>query len=254
MNNLLFWSLLPLAFPQALRLKKTALRLPPPECRTYGVVNAVGSECGAPMRLVAVGDSIIRGVGVDLLDDGFVGQAVSELSRRLGRAVDWSVHGRSGARAEHLLDEYLPTLPPEPADVFLLSVGVNDITGLTGIRIWQRRVDRLLAACREHSPNAVVGVAGIPPLGQFPLLPEPLRFATGRRGKAFDAVLCRAVEAVPGAVHMPIEFDGHAGAFCADGFHPSRESYALFGGEMARLIAREIDLRDRAGRSAGTAS
>lgn len=238
MRNLVFWGLFPFALPQAIRTRRIAVRLPPPDCATEGSVQPE-SEQGAPLRVLAVGDSVIRGVGVERLSDGYVGQAVQALADDLGRAVDWSIHGRSGARAEHLLQEYLPALPLQSADVILLSVGVNDITGMTPLTLWRRRLQRLMAELQAHSPEAVIAVAGIPPLGEFPLLPEPLRFASGQRAKAFDRALERVVQEA-GGVYMSIEFDGRDGAFCSDGFHPSRESYAIFGRRMASLVLQRL--------------
>ena len=236
MRNLIFWGLFPFALPQAIRLKRTATRLPPPACATEGVVGE-----GERLRLVGVGDSVIAGVGVDRLQDAFVGQATQALAQTLGRKVHWSVHGRSGARAETLLSEFLPTLPDESADVILLSVGVNDITGLVPLPVWKARLARIIASLRRHSPNAVIGLAGVPPLGGFPLLPEPLRFASGQRGKTFDRAGRRIVRRFAGVVHMPVEFEATHDNFCDDGFHPSQKSYALFGRRMARLVAEELD-------------
>ncbi len=238
MRNLIFWGLFPFALPQAIRLKRTAPRLPAPACDTTGIVGD-----GEPLRLVGVGDSVIAGVGVERLKDAFVGQATEALAETLGRQVHWSVHGRSGARAETLLNEFLPKLPDETADVILLSVGVNDITGMVPLPVWKARLARLIAELRRHSPGAIIGLAGVPPLGGFPLLPEPLRFASGQRGKAFDRAGRRIVRRFAGVVHMPVEFETTHDNFCDDGFHPSEKSYAMFGQRMAGLVAEEMRRR-----------
>lgn len=238
MRNLIFWGLFPFALPQALRLRRTAPRFPPPDCVPHGVVGS-----GEPLRLIGVGDSVIAGVGVKRLEDAYVGQATRALAESLGRTVHWSIHGRSGARAETVLREFLPILPQDPADVILLSVGVNDITGMTPLPIWKSRLAVIISALREHSPEAVIGLAGVPPLGGFPLLPEPLRFASGQRGKAFDNAGRRIAGRFRGVVHMPIDFETTADSFCEDGFHPSRKSYATFGRLMADLIIAEMAQR-----------
>jgi len=240
MRNLIFWGLFPLALPQALYLKRTAPRLPLPGCEPLGRVGD-----GEPLRLIGIGDSVIAGVGVERLSDAFVGQTTHQLSVRLGSSISWSVYGRSGARVQDLLETYLPALPPEPADIFLVSVGVNDITGMTLLPVWIRRTERLIEKLRQHSPGAVIGLAGIPPLGGFPLLPEPLRFAAGQRGKAFDRAARRIARESPDVVHMPVEFRTTPESFCPDGFHPSASSYAQFGRLMADLLAAEVDLSRR---------
>ncbi|MEM9208372.1 MAG: SGNH/GDSL hydrolase family protein [Pseudomonadota bacterium] len=235
MRNLIFWSLFPFALPQAIHLKRTAPRYKPPGCPTEGVVGS-----GERLRLFGVGDSVVAGVGMTTLGDALVGQATVEIADRLGRAVHWSVHGRSGARAQHLLEDYLPDLPAEPADVVILSVGVNDITGMTMLPVFRRRLGRLLDRLQQHSPNAVIGVSGLPPLDYFPLLPEPLRFASGQRGRAFDRAARRLVDRRSRVVHMPVEFEARDDNFCADGFHPSVRSHQRFGRLMADLLIREM--------------
>lgn len=238
MRNLIFWGLFPLALPQALYLRRTAPRFPPPRCDTRGVTGI-----GMPLRVIGIGDSVIAGVGAAELRQAFVGQTTHALSERLGRSVHWSVHGRSGARVATLLEDYLPELPEQSADVILVSVGVNDITGMTLLPAFASRLEALIGALRAHSPQAVIGLAGVPPLGGFPLLPEPLRFATGQRGKAFDKAARRIVARFPGAVHMPVEFETTADSFCDDGFHPSEASYRRFGQLMAELVLAELPHR-----------
>jgi len=249
LRNLIFWTLFPFALPQAVRLRRTAPRFSPPRCDTVG---RYGS--GAPLKVLAIGDSVIAGVGVDYLRDAFVGQTTRALAETLKRTVHWSVFGRSGARVEHLLAEYVQRLPDAPADVILLSVGVNDVTGLTLVPVWRRRLRQLLLTLRQHSPNAVIGIAGLPPMHAFPLLPEPLRFAAGQRGKAFDLVGRRLAGALPGVIHMPIEFETIDGSFCDDGFHPSARSYAVFGQRMAQLLAHDLSQTNRLPASAGLRS
>ncbi len=235
MRNLIFWGLFPFALPQAIHLKRNAPRYAPPRCPTEGVVGS-----GERLRLFGVGDSVVAGVGMDELQDALVGQATVQLAQQLGRAVHWSVHGRSGARAQHLLEDYLPELPEERADVIILSVGVNDITGMTMLPVFRRRLGRLLDELHRHSPNAVIGVSGLPPLDYFPLLPEPLRFASGQRGRAFDRAARRLVHRRHRVVHMPVEFETRDDNFCADGFHPSVRSHRRFGRLMANLLIEEM--------------
>ena len=235
MRNLIFWGLFPFALPQAIHLKRTAPRYAPPGCPTEGVVGN-----GERLRLFGVGDSVVAGVGMDQLGDALVGQATAAIAERLNRSVHWSVHGRSGARAQHLLEDYLPDLPAESADVIILSVGVNDITGMTMLPVFRRRLERLLDALHRHSPNAVIGVSGLPPLEYFPLLPEPLRFASGQRGRSFDRAAQRVVDRRKRVVHMPVEFESRDDNFCADGFHPSVRSHRRFGRLMANLLIEEM--------------
>ena len=182
MRNLIFWGLFPFALPQAIWVRRTAPRF----SAAAGPVSGVVGE-GETLKLLAIGDSIVEGVGVEKIEDAFVVQTATSLARTLGRQVEWTIHGRIGARSRTLLDEFIPTLPPDPVDVVLVSVGVNDITGLISQASWQENLRLLLRAIETHSANAVVALAGVPPLGGFPLLPQPLRFASGQRGKSFGS-------------------------------------------------------------------
>ena len=238
MRNLIFWGLFPFALPQALWVRKTAPRFAAAEGPSRGSVGA-----GEPLRLLAVGDSIVAGVGARRIEDALVAQTAKALAELLSRRVEWSAHGRIGARSRTLLDEFIPALPPEPADVVLLSVGVNDVTSLTAQPVWERNLDRVLRGIGEHSGDAVVAVAGIPPLGGFPLLPQPLRFASGQRGRSFDHAARRVVADHANAIHVPVEFDTTPDRFSADGFHPSEQSYREFGAAFAAEVAGHIDAR-----------
>ena len=236
MRNLVFWSLSPLTLPQAVWVRRTAPRFAAAEGPRSG---SIGS--GRPLRLLAVGDSIIAGVGARHMDYALVGQTSRALANLLSCRVEWSAHGRIGARSTHLLDTLLPALPADPVDVIVLSVGVNDITGLIAQPTWEENLALVLQELQAHSADAVVAVAGIPPLEGFPLLPQPLRFASGQRGKAFDEAARRVIADFPSAIHIPIRFDTHHERFSADGFHPSESSYAQFGGLIADRVIRARD-------------
>lgn len=247
MRNLVFWSLSPFTLPQAAWVRRTAPRFSAAEGPRRGSVGR-----GQSLKMLAVGDSIIAGVGARHIDNALVGQTARALSSVLGCRVDWSAHGRIGARSATLLEEFLPELPPEPADVVVVSVGVNDITSLTAQSVWQANLAKVLQHIRGHSSGAVIAVAGIPPLGGFPLLPQPLRFASGQRGKAFDLAARRVIAEFPEAIHVPIEFETTADRFSADGFHPSEASYELFGSVIAGVVAEKRNrMRLSSDRAAG---
>ena len=236
-RSLVFWGALPFVGLQALRVRRLALRLQPADGPSSG---SVGS--GPSLRLLAIGDSIIVGVGASTLDKALIGRTAESLAGSSGRTVDWQAIGQSGIRSGGVLDELLPSLPEDRVDVFLISVGVNDVTSLTRTSVWATNLDRLLCALGRHSPAAVIAFAGIPPLRDFPLLPQPLRSVIGFRGETLDRVAQRLIAAHPRALHVPVDFKTHADSFCSDGFHPSEAGYIEFGRAMAdQLVARLSD-------------
>jgi lysophospholipase L1-like esterase len=239
MRNLLFWSLFPLLAPQALYVRRTAPRFDGAAGPAFGVVGD-GDEC----RLLAVGDSIIAGVGAGTLENALVGTTAAALASRLNVAIRWRAFGGIGYKSAAVIEQLLPRLPAEQADFIVVSVGVNDITGLTSLPKWRRNLAELLERLREHSPGATIAMAGIPPLGGFPLLPQPLRAVAGLRASTFDVAGRTVVKRFEKCVHVPVSFDTSPERFAADGYHPSEDSYRIYGaaitdGLMASLGQQE---------------
>jgi lysophospholipase L1-like esterase len=228
MKNILFWAALLLFFPQALYVRKTAPRFGPAGGQLEG-----SSGDGRQIRLLAVGDSIIAGVGASELSRALVGQTATALATSLNCSVAWQALGVSGYNAAKILDRLVPELPDAAVDYIIVSVGVNDITGLTTIRSWRANLSLFLDKLRAHSPGAVIAVAGMPPLHRFPLLPQPLRAIFGMRARAFDEVVMQVVEKRTNIVHVPLDFEPDRHEFAPDGYHPSEESYVEFGRHMA---------------------
>lgn len=238
-RGLVFWLLFPLVVVQALRLRKRAPRL---QAAAGDAVGRVGS--GQPLRLLAIGDSIVAGVGASTMERALVGCTARALATRFGGAVEWMACGRSGASSKQILDDLVPILAPNPADAIVVSVGVNDVTSLSTIRAWKKNLLGLILALRTHSADAIIVIAGMPPLRLFPLIPQPLRRLIGFRGETLDAVTRAVVQKCPGVFHVEVEFEMSEGCFCADGFHPSEQSYVVFGEALAKCLATHLPRRE----------
>lgn len=224
----MFWIVFPFLLPQALYVRRTA-----PRFAAAGGPSEGSSGDGKQMRLLAVGDSIIAGVGASELSKALVGQTATAIAASLNCCVSWQALGVSGYDSTKILDRLLPELPDVAVDYIIVSVGVNDITGLTRLRKWRQNLSLLLDKLQAHSPNAVIAIAGMPPLHEFPLLPQPLRAYFGMRGRSFDEVARKVIDRLPNSVHVPLDVESDPSKFAPDGYHPSEESYAEFGRYMA---------------------
>ena len=240
LRSVLFWGSVPLVGLQALRVRRRAPRFAGAGGPAEGAEGA-----GSARRLVAIGDSIIAGVGAAALSEALVGQTARALAETLPARVEWIARGRIGANAGQALRELLPELPAAPADFFLVSVGVNDVTSLSTRAAWRRNLDALLAALRAHSPEAIIAMVGVPPMRRFPLLPQPLRALLGLRAEQFDGIARRVIENHPRALYLPLDIDPSPDQFAADGYHPSQESYGALGRAMAARIAAACTPPDR---------
>ena len=195
------------------------------------------------MRLLGIGDSIIVGVGADTIDQALVARAAAVLAVRLPAAVSWETVGKIGPRTERVHRQLIPSLPHVPYDFIVLSCGVNDAMALMTRRRWRAELVRVLDALTEHSPQAIIGVVGMPPMGKFRLLPQPMRAVFGVRAASFDQQLRDTLASYPRAVHLPIGFSTAPGAIAPDGFHPSTTSHGLLGEAMGTaLLARQQQL------------
>ena len=214
-----FWLLLPLSGVQGLWLRRTAIRLP----EASGPCSGVCGE-GKPLHLLALGDSIIAGVGTGIRERSLPVQFAQVLAASRGCSVHWCTEGANGADISDLLHTLSKFHPEQRADVILISIGVNDVTGLSSIRRWRCLVGQLVLALRDKWPHAQVIFAGLPPMGVFPLPPQPLRFSLGQRAARLDTVAAEIISRQPGMRHIPTVINPLEQEFCEDGFHPSAES------------------------------
>jgi lysophospholipase L1-like esterase len=229
---LLFWSVLPFVIPQALWLRRVAPRF----SAAAGALRGHAGQ-GRTYNLLAVGDSIIAGVGAVRLNDALAGRTARELSELLNGAVSWQAVGRIGMDSGALLGTLVARLPEQEADFIVVSVGVNDVTSLSRVSTWRRHLEGIIAVLRRHWPDAVIAFGGVPPLNRFPLLPQPLRAVLGLRAGILDEAARQVVAHHPRVIHVPIPITPHPDTFSADGYHPSEAGYATYGRIMAKGIA-----------------
>lgn len=241
MRSLLFWSALPFVLPQAMWVRQRAPRFAGPAAAAEGLARpdaAAPADAAAPLHLVGLGDSLIEGVGVTRAEDCLTACCAREFAAATGRAVGWRTVGRSGATSAGVLHKLAARLPPEPVDLFLVSVGVNDVTALRRRRDWRAHLDAIATRLARHSPDALAVFLGLPPLQRFPMLPPPLAQVLGLRARQLNDELAEVLGAHPGARHFRFDFEARPEEFAPDGFHPSGESYI----RIARAVAASIPI------------
>jgi lysophospholipase L1-like esterase len=228
-----FWLLLPVTAAQGLWLKRRAMRLPGAAGAHQGV-----SGSGEEFHLLAIGDSIIDGVGVESMEASLPARFAAALAERTGRRIHWRAEGASGHDVQGVIGLLQALEHGTPADLVLVSVGVNDVTGLSSTRRWRRRLNRLFGSIRDRWPEARILFAGLPPMAEFPLPPQPLRFSLGLRASTLDRIAADVVARYPGAAYAATQISPLRHGFCADGFHPSADSCTLWARELAALETR----------------
>jgi lysophospholipase L1-like esterase len=173
---------------------------------------------------------------VQVIEESLSVQFAGALAEYMQRRVDWFVHGESGLAVSGLMDRLEALNPAEKPDIILISIGVNDVTGLSSTRHWRRNVRRLLDRLNSDWPCAFTVFTGLPPMSRFPLPPQPLRFSLGMRAATFDTIASRLIAERPDVQHIPTLIDPLANDFCEDGFHPSAASNQIWAKELAAAI------------------
>mgnify|MGYP001813344885 FL=1 len=225
--------MLPVSAVQGLWLRRVARRLPGAPGERQGFTGG-----GTDFHLLAIGDSIIDGVGIDRVENALPVRFAHALAEETGQNVHWRVEGESGFGILDVI-ERLDSLPEDlKVDLVLVSVGVNDVTGLSRTRYWKDMLEKFLQQLRDRWPTAVVLFAGLPPMSLFPLPPQPLRFSLGLRALTLDRIAADVLSGSPGTLHVPTEIRPGVHGFCEDGFHPDAESCNLWAKQLAVIASR----------------
>jgi lysophospholipase L1-like esterase len=228
------YALFPVLLSQAFALRRHALTLVPAAGPSAGRIGR-----GEPLRFLAIGDSIVAGVGARRVERSTVAHVARFLSGRLAREIHWHASGMIGAGARRVRRDLVPTLPAQPFDVILVSVGVNDVLKLERSGRFRRQLLKLVRELKRHSPHALIACLGLPPLDEFPMLRRPLRWMVGHRARRFDAVAREAITRVPDALHIPVRVSPRPDMFSDDGLHPSETSQR----RLAKIIAGALTPR-----------
>ena len=247
--------LLPVLYVQGRRLRRTVPRLPePPGARvgdsTTELARATprdGAERGDggaamardPLRLLVLGDSAAAGVGAASQDEALLGRLVAALGSH--GPVAWRLVARTGATAagtrRHLAAH--PPAPGETYDVAVVSLGLNDvIAGRPAAAVLDDLQAILATLARDWGVRHAV-LTGMPPVGRFPALPQPLRWYLGARARAMNAALDAWAAGRPDreVLHLEATLGAlDAAAMATDGFHPGPALYAAWGRAAAARV------------------
>jgi lysophospholipase L1-like esterase len=224
-------ALLPLVIAQGNRTRRRVPCLPPAMPPHHGSVPGVGK----PIRLLAIGESTVCGVGLASGDESVAATTARALTRMTGRPTRWRAEGLSGATVRDARKQLLPRVAPEPADLLIVAFGVNDATAYRSPATFAEELAELVTAVRSRVGDAAVVVGGVAPLNCFPALPWPLRSVLGWRSAALQAAADRLSARLPRLVVERFTIPFEPELFGCDGFHPNRRAHAIWGEELATL-------------------
>jgi len=225
--------LLPVLLGQALWVRRTYVVLPEPEGARRGVVGN-----GPPLRLLIIGDSSAAGVGVTTQEDALLGQLTGLLEGH--RTTRFELLAQTGARTADVLD-WLDAGPAARYDFVITALGVNDVTKGVTLRRWVRQQSMLMdRISTQFQPRRII-ISGLPPIGQFPLLPHPLRWVLGRQATRFDQHLHGLAAGRDDCVALKFNMELDDSNMSADGYHPGAAVYTRWAEEVAKVILADRD-------------
>lgn len=232
LDKILRIPLAPLLGLQALGVRRRAQQLNEPQGPRAGVTGA-----GPNLRLLITGDSSAAGVGAATQDVALSGQLVDRLSR--SHRVSWRLEATTGATTRDTLAR-LASMVPQNFDVVVVALGVNDVTRATSRRTWMARQTRLADVLSKNFGARLIIASGLPPMGAYPMLPQPLRWVLGAQSQRFDQALAQVADAHNRLSHLALTTPFEARFQATDGYHPSPEAYALWADLLADHIREKL--------------
>lgn len=230
-SDLIYTVLLgPVLLVQGVYVKRRTPELPEPEGQRSGVVGD-----GPSLRVLIVGDSAAAGVGVKDQLEALSGQLQMVLSKQY--CLHWQLIAKTGLNTKELIDE-LRSVDANEFDIAVTSLGVNDVTSGTSTQKFKQSQKDLYKVLVDRFSTQTIILTSVPPMHEFPALPQPLRWFLGRRAKALNSVLTELVESDAKLEFLGLRFPVDDEFFASDGFHPSKRAYKLWGNELADVIRR----------------
>ncbi|WP_337080515.1 SGNH/GDSL hydrolase family protein [Acinetobacter pittii] len=229
-------ALLPVLFIQGTKVRKNTPRLLEASGERQGIVGN-----GRPLSLLILGDSAAAGVGVETQKDALSGAIISELQDQY--SIRWKLHAKTGDTTKQVF-QAVRHLEQQNYDVVVTSIGVNDVTKLTSASSWIKQQKQLFQYIQARFQPKLIIVSGVPPMQHFPALPNPLAWLFGKYAEQMNQVLDKWLESQNQFkfIQYDIEhFQAMNLPMASDGFHPSKEIYAIWGQQVAALVRQSFN-------------
>ncbi len=158
-------------------------------------------------------------------------------------SIRWKLHAKTGDTTKQVF-QAVQHLEQQNYDVVVTSIGVNDVTKLTSASSWIKQQKQLFQSIQARFQPKLIIVSGIPPMQHFPALPNPLAWLFGKYAEQMNQVLDKWLESQNQFkfIQYDIEhFQAMNLPMASDGFHPSKEIYAIWGQQVAALVRQSFN-------------
>jgi lysophospholipase L1-like esterase len=187
------------------------------------------------VKLLAIGESTVAGLGARTHETALAGQFARVLSRRVGKSVAWLAIGKNGVTARRALRELVPQIPEnEKFDYIVVGLGGNDVLKLSSPLKWRRSMIKMLETLRRSHPESVIFITNVAAVKLSPILPEPIKFILWQLSRLHNANIKDFVRRFEDVYYYE-QPDYVPEDFFADGIHPSETGYAVWSEEIIKV-------------------
>jgi lysophospholipase L1-like esterase len=225
-------ALAPILYSQARRMRAATIELPEPEGSRAGITGA-GQVA---LRLLVAGDSSAVGVGAPTQEEGFALALVRSLAFRTNSSIQWQLIGQPGLTSEGVLNKLKSSIM-EPADIAVITLGTNDITGEVPLKRALQHRREIADWLRRTLHVQHVIFPGLPEIQRFPAIPQPLAWYAGLHARRNNRAQARWARSQQHVHHADISGMARAELMATDGYHPAPALYALIAERLAVFIA-----------------
>lgn len=246
--------LLPLMYYQGKRIRGSVPRLPEAEGKEGHCKTSEKSE--NTLKIIAIGESTIAGVGVDTHREGFTGTLACELSRIFNMNVEWKVYARSGYTARTVEKRLIPKITEHKVDLIIIGLGGNDAFTLNRPSRWKAQIRSLIESLKSKFPESIIVFCNMPPIREFPAFTALMKFTIGGLVEILGEELHKTVKNYENVFYFgekitlkgwmdKFGLDAKMEDFFSDGIHPSKLTYQVWAKDIANEISKNEIIRTR---------
>lgn len=206
--------------------------------------DAVGEPAGVveggdrTVRLLAIGESTVAGVGVKDLKQALAARFAEHYSRATGSTVRWRAMGVSGITVRRALKEIVPELPDDEFDIVVVALGGNDVFALNSPVGFRKDMTELITSLRAKSPEAAIFLANVPMIRDALALPHPLKYVLAKLAKMQHFNVIDLVSLLDDVYYFD-DVKRVKEEFFSDGVHPSEFGYDIWASEMVECYLKK---------------
>ncbi|WP_282088398.1 SGNH/GDSL hydrolase family protein [Aquimarina algiphila] len=250
LGSILIIPLLPLMYIQGKSIRSKVPTLP--EAKGNQGISFGTSE--KRLRVLAIGESTIAGVGVKTHQEGFTGSFASELALKLESNIHWKVYAKSGYTAEKVTERIIPKINEIDTDIIVIGLGGNDAFTLNSPKKWRSQIQELIYQLRLKFKNAIIIFANMPPIKEFPAFTPLIKATIGNLVEILGDELDDIVNDQENVYYYSrkitlnnwtkrLNIKAKPSEFFSDGVHPSKLTYQTWAKDMVNFILGEKEIK-----------